>query len=60
MGAIKIKMKKIIYWVYVAIVLIPFIVIVFFLGGIDAVTGTRLYPKFRHIIEKICARFDYD
>ena len=53
-------MKKIFYWVYVAIVLIPFIVIVFSLGGIDAVTGTRLYPRFRHIIEKISARFDYD
>ena len=45
---------------YVAIVLIPFIVIVFFLGGIDAVTGTRLYPKFHRIVKKISAKFDYD
>ena len=53
-------MKKIIYWVYVAIVLIPFIIIAFSLGGIDAVTDTRLYPRFRHLVEKISARFDYD
>jgi hypothetical protein len=52
--------KKFIYFIYVSILFIPVLLAIFFLGGIDAVIGTRLYPKFHNFMKKISSRFWYD
>jgi hypothetical protein len=51
-------MRKIIYILFVALIIIPTLIIAFILGGIDAVAGYELCAKFYSFMERILRKVD--
>jgi hypothetical protein len=52
--------RKTCYWIFCVTVFIPFALILFLLGGTDAILGTILHEKFTDSVGGILDRIRYD
>jgi hypothetical protein len=52
--------RKICYWAFCFIVVVPIAIILFILGGIDAILGAELHEDFSDFMSGILSKVDYD
>jgi hypothetical protein len=52
--------RKICYWIFCVVVFVPFAVMLFITGGIDAVSGFELHEKFTGFAGGIVDKVHYD